>query len=75
MKTELETRLEELKQEYEKGQQRLMNLDQERNNLNNIVLRISGAIHVLEELLKEQQNENSIPKSKHTKHAETEKVK
>ena len=44
-------RLEELKRELEKGKQRLDSLDRERQDVRDKMLRISGAIQVLEELL------------------------
>jgi predicted nuclease with TOPRIM domain len=50
MKSEMKVRLEELKEEYRKGQERLILLEQETTNLSNTMLRISGAIQVLEEL-------------------------
>ena len=55
----LEARLKELKEEYKKGQERLMALEQEITNLNNTMLRISGAIQVLEELIGEDASINS----------------
>lgn len=51
MQDHLRTRLEELKREYQKGQERLAALDKETNSVKNSMLRISGAIQVLEELL------------------------
>lgn len=51
MKSKLESRLKELKQEYQKGQERLVALDQETTNLGNTMLRISGAIQVISEIL------------------------
>jgi hypothetical protein len=47
----LEGRLIELKEEYQKGQKKLLTLNQEATGLENTMLRISGAIQVLEELL------------------------
>lgn len=47
-------RLEELKRELEKGRQRLEALDRERQELRDTMLRISGAIQVIEELLAQQ---------------------
>ena len=47
----IEERLKELKKEYKKGQENLIALEQETTNLNNTMLRISGAIQVLEELI------------------------
>lgn len=43
-------RLIQLKKELEKGQQQMALLDQRRQELRDTVLRISGAIQVLEEL-------------------------
>lgn len=47
-------RLEDLKREFEKGKQRLEALDRERQELRDTMLRISGAIQVIEELLSQQ---------------------
>jgi hypothetical protein len=44
-------RLEELRKEMEKGRQRMEALDRERLELRDTMLRIAGAIQVLEELL------------------------
>ena len=44
-------RLEQLRAEYRKGQERLVGLEQETASVNSSMLRISGAIQVLEELL------------------------
>lgn len=46
----MEDRLLELRRELEKGRQRLESLDRERQELRDTMLRISGAIQVLEEL-------------------------
>jgi uncharacterized protein (DUF3084 family) len=43
-------RLEELRRELEKGQQEMARLDLRRQELRDTMLRISGAIQVLEEL-------------------------
>ena len=51
MKARLEQRLAELRAEYEKGQQRLSKLEEERETVRMALLRISGAIQVLEEEL------------------------
>jgi prefoldin subunit 5 len=61
MKRELEVRLKELKEEYQKGQGQLVALEQETANLKNTLLRISGAIQVLQELLGDKPSENSFP--------------
>ena len=51
MKQRLENRLKELEAEYQKGQQRLQELESESNNVRTSILRISGAIQVLREEL------------------------
>ena len=51
MQKQLEERLQSLRNEYTLGQQRLAELDAEAANLRNTLLRISGAIQVLEEEL------------------------
>lgn len=55
----MKERLAELKAEFEKGQQHLQLLDQERAEVRDTLLRISGAIQVLEELLK-QESQNAL---------------
>ena len=55
----IEERLKELKEEYKKGQERLMALEQESTNLRSTMLRISGAIQVLEEILGKVETTNS----------------
>lgn len=47
----MKERLAELKADFERGQQHLQVLDQQRAELRDTLLRISGAIQVLEELL------------------------
>ena len=47
---QLRIRLAELKAEFEKGQKRLEELETEVNRLHQTLLRISGAVQVLEEL-------------------------
>ena len=51
MKAQLIKRLEDLKAEYETGQNKLVEFETQANNLRNALLRISGAIQVLEEEL------------------------
>jgi prefoldin subunit 5 len=46
----MQQRLQELKQDFELGMQQLAQLDQKRAELREKLLRISGAIQVLEEL-------------------------
>ena len=51
MKAQLEKRLAELKSEFESGQKMLAELEKKRNDLEATLLRISGAIQVLDEML------------------------
>lgn len=54
MKNQLEQRLKELKTEFENGQKMLAELEAKQANLKTTLLRISGAIQVLEETLGQQ---------------------
>jgi prefoldin subunit 5 len=47
----MEQRLNELRREFERGQQQMALLDQRRQELRDTILRINGAILVLEELI------------------------
>lgn len=51
MQTQLNHRLTQLKSEYETGQRMLTELEQKQRTLRDTLLRISGAIQVLEEEL------------------------
>jgi len=51
LKAQLEKRLAELKSEFESGQKMLAELEKKRNDLEATLLRISGAIQVLDEML------------------------
>lgn len=51
MREQLQARLEELKREFETGQARLRDLETQEARLRETMLRISGAIQVLEEEL------------------------
>ena len=51
MHEQIESRLEELRQEYVRGQTRLQEIDVQQAALRETLLRISGAIQVLEEML------------------------
>ena len=51
MQEQLQRRLEELKKEFETGQARLRELETQEARLRETMLRISGAIQVLEETL------------------------
>lgn len=60
MKEQIEARIKELKAEFEEGKKMLEQLDMKRASLGQTVLRISGAIQALEELLPEEaENENT----------------
>ena len=54
MTAQIDTRLTELKSEFEAGQAMLTDLNKKRAELESTLLRISGAIQVLEELLAEK---------------------
>jgi hypothetical protein len=54
MKDQIQTRLDELKQEFESGQQRLAEFEGQAAQLRQTLLRISGAIQVLEEVLAQE---------------------
>jgi prefoldin subunit 5 len=48
---QIESRLDELKQEFTRGQARFQEVDAQQSALRETLLRISGAIQVLEEVL------------------------
>jgi len=62
MMQQLESRLEELKTEYESGQKMLDELNERRARMEDSMLRISGAIQVLEEELEICAGEQQEPK-------------
>ena len=55
MRKQIQARLEALKQELEKGQAELQKVEAQRKYVHEMVLQISGAVQVLEELLDEGQ--------------------
>jgi hypothetical protein len=55
MTTMIEERLRQLRAEYARGEQQMAQLDQQRRELHETMLRISGAILVLEELAAESE--------------------
>lgn len=54
----LQQRLDELKIEFEKGQAKLQELQQQQTHLHETLLRIGGAIQVLTELLEKEVSES-----------------
>lgn len=58
MHQQLTARLESLKKEFELGQKKLQELDTEANNVRSTLLRISGAVQVLEEELSKHEEQN-----------------
>ena len=54
MRELLEKRLAELKTEYEQGEKMLSDLDARREQVRQTLLRISGAVQILEEMLKDE---------------------
>lgn len=62
MKDVLEKRLNELRTEFECGQKMAAELESRQTNVRSSMLRISGAIQVLEELLNDTAD-NEIPTS------------
>jgi len=63
MREELQNRLEVLRKEFETGQGRLRDLEMQETHLRETLLRISGAIQVLEELLAAAQPGEDKPDS------------
>lgn len=61
MKEKLQQRLQALKTEYEAGQRMLAELEAKQTSLRETLLRISGAIQVLEETLAEPEGNTSEP--------------
>lgn len=59
MKEQLEKRLIELKKEYDNGQEMFADLSARHANLRESLLRISGAIQVLEEELRNHDGESA----------------
>lgn len=59
MKEQLQKRLQQLKTEYESGQKVLVELETKKTNLRETLLRIAGAIQVLEEELAQSEEDNT----------------
>ncbi|MDB9422628.1 hypothetical protein [Microcystis aeruginosa] len=60
MKEQIKERIEQLKAEYESGQKMLADLEIQESNLRTTMMRISGAIQVLEELLAKTEEEENL---------------
>lgn len=54
MRSQLEQRIEKLRQEFDAGRRSLADVENRQAELRSTLLRISGAIQVLEEILGEQ---------------------
>lgn len=61
MKKQLEQRLKELKTEFASGQKMLADLESRQMNLRETLLRISGAIQVVEEMSSDSSEDNGKP--------------
>lgn len=64
MRGQLIKRLESLKTEFEQGEKMLADLDAKREQVSQTMLRISGAIQILEEILKEGESVADKPSEK-----------
>jgi predicted nuclease with TOPRIM domain len=62
MEEQLQKRLEELKKDFEIGQTRLKELETEQTYVRETLLRISGAIQVLEEALRNNKQAETATK-------------
>lgn len=60
MKEQLQSRLDALKAEFENGQRRLAEVENQAATLRQTLLRISGAIQVLEEVLAGENSDQKI---------------
>ncbi len=67
MPDKMRDRLEALRQEFKKGQTEIQELENRKAYLHETMLRISGAIKVLEELLAEEQavSDDVVPGAHH----------
>ncbi len=61
----MKQKLEELRQELAKGQHHLDLLNQQREQVRDTLLRITGAIHVLEELLQQPDKNGARTETEH----------
>jgi prefoldin subunit 5 len=61
MQDQVQARIEALRKELEVGQQRMQELERQLTQLRDTMLRISGAIQVLEELQTESAPASAVP--------------
>jgi chromosome segregation ATPase len=61
MREQLEQRLKILRSEFESGQKMMSELESKQANLRDTLLRISGAIQVLEELIRSESSAEEMP--------------
>lgn len=59
MKEEIKARINELKAELESGRKMMEEMEVKRTNITYSLLRINGAIQVLEELMQKQEKDNN----------------
>jgi predicted nuclease with TOPRIM domain len=71
MQEQLQRRLEELKKEYETGQARLRELESETAYVRETMLRISGAIQVIQEILEKDEQQDDRVESVQTGQADS----
>ena len=64
MKEQIQERIQQLKAEYESGQKMLADLETQGSNLRTTMLRISGAIQILEELLAQAEEAENLDDAK-----------
>jgi predicted nuclease with TOPRIM domain len=74
VKAQLENRLSELKSEYDSGYKVLEGLEEKQTELKGTLLRISGAIQVLEELLEQKTDGEGILKPVRSSDVEKEQI-
>ncbi|MCP6760393.1 MAG: hypothetical protein NHB32_17005 [Fischerella sp. CENA71] len=67
MKEQLEKRLAELKAEFASGEKLMADLEAKQANLRDTLLRISGAIQILEEEISKVSKEESITTNEESK--------
>jgi hypothetical protein len=75
MKQQLERRLQQLKTEYESGQKVLADLETRKTEVQHTLLRIQGAIQVLEEELAKNNDNGTVSEPEKIEILETEEIK